>query len=172
MAAGFGWIYSRGILHVHIIGKEKLKKVSNYGYFVYGNHTQPMGDVFTPLTIFPVKNFYAVARQANWGIPFIGKHLVRYGGLPVGNNIKQSIKLIKAIQTVIRDKKGVVLIYPEAHVWPYYTKIRPFDETSMHFPISLNVPSFTATSTYRKSKFLKSPKSRSTLTDHFIPIRL
>ncbi len=157
LAAGFGWIYSRLFLHVKVVGKEKLKNFSG-GYFVYGNHTQPMGDVFTPLTIFSPYRFYAIAGQANWGIPFIGKYLVRYGGLPVGKDIKQSIKLIKAIKQVIRQKKGIVMIYPEAHVWPYYTKIRPFDDTSMHFPVDLKVPSFTATSTYVKSKFLKKPR--------------
>lgn len=156
LAASFGWIYSRLFLHVRIVGKEKLRKV-NGGYFVYGNHTQPMGDVFTPLIIFSPYRFYAIAGQANWGIPFIGKFLVRYGGLPVGKNIHQSLNLIKAIKTIIQQK-GVVMIYPEAHVWPYYTQIRFFDETSMHFPISSNAPSFTMTSTYIKNKFFRRPK--------------
>lgn len=157
LAAAFGWIGFRFLDQVKIIGKEKLKKV-NGGYFIYGNHTRPMGDVFTSLTIFPLKNFYAIANQANWGIPFIGKYLVRYGGLPVGKNMKQSIKLIKAIRTVINDKKGEVLVYPEAHVWPYYTKIRYFDSTSMHFPVKLNAPSFTMTKTYHKRRFLRRPR--------------
>src|SRR5699024_12184657 len=109
---------------------------------INGNHTSHMLDVFTLLTILPIKNFYAIANQANWGIPFIGKYLVRYGGLPVGKNMKQSLKLIKAIQTVIKDKKGEILIYPEAHVWPYYTKIRQFDATSMQCPVKLKATSF------------------------------
>lgn len=157
LAAGFGWIGFRLFDHVQVIGKEKLKQVDG-GYFIYGNHTRPMGDVFTSLTIFPVKNFYAIAGQANWGIPFIGKYLVRYGGLPVGKDIKQSIKLIKAIQTVINDKKGEVLIYPEAHVWPYYTKIRYFDSTSMHFPVKLGAPSFVMTKTYHKKRIGRRPR--------------
>lgn len=157
LASAFGWFYSRIILHVRVIGKEKLQAV-NGGYFVYANHTQPIGDAFIPLTIYPVMKFYAIAGQANWGIPFIGKYLLPYGGLPVGNDIKQAAKLLQAIKTVIRDKKGVVVIYPESHVWPYYTKIRPFPTTSMHFPIQLNAPSFTATSTYQHSKFFKRPK--------------
>lgn len=158
LAAGFGWVYSRIFLHVHVVGKEKLSSFKNTGYFVYANHTQPMGDAFTPLTIYPVKKFYAIADQANWGIPIIGKYLVRYGGLPVGNDLKQSFKLIKAIKTVIQEKHGMVLIYPEAHVWPYYTKIRPFNDTSMHFPVQLKAPSFTATTTYQKKRFFKRPK--------------
>lgn len=157
LAALFGWGYSRLFLKVHVKGKHKLKLVNQSGYFLYGNHTQPMGDVFTPLTIVSPYRFYAIAGQANWGIPFIGKHLVRYGGLPVGENLQESAKLIQAIKTLIPQKK-VIAIYPEAHVWPYYTKIRPFSNTSMHFPVQLNVPSFTITTTYHKPKFGKRPK--------------
>lgn len=168
LAAGFGWIYSRLILHVHVVGKEKLKKV-NGGYFVYSNHTQPIGDAFDPITIFPVMKYYAIAGQANWGIPFIGKYLLPYGGLPVGTDLKQSAKLIKAIKKVIREKKGVIVIYPEAHVWPYYTEIRPFSDTSMHFPVQLKAPSFTATSTYQHSKFFKRPKMTIYIDGPFYP---
>lgn len=164
----FGLLYAKLILHVEIIGKEKISSLTG-GFFVYGNHTQPVGDVFIPFTIFPNKNLYAIAEQANWGIPFIGKFLVRYGGLPVGKNIKQAGKLVKAIQTIICDKKGIVLIYPEAHVWPYYPKIRPFDETSMHFPVSLDAPSFTLTTTYQKRKKGKRPKITLYLDGPFYP---
>lgn len=168
LACAFGWVVFRFFDHVKVVGQEKLKQV-NGGYFIYGNHTRPMGDVFTSLTIFPIKNFYAIANQANWGIPFIGKYLVRYGGLPVGKNMKQSLKLIKAIQTVIKDKKGEILIYPEAHVWPYYTKIRPFDATSMHFPVKLNAPSFVMTKTYHKKWLSKRPSAVIYIDGPFYP---
>lgn len=168
LASLFGWIYSKIFLHVHVIGKEKLKAADNQGYFVYGNHTQPLGDVFTPLTIFSPYRFYGIAGQANWGIPIIGKLLVRYGGLPVGNDIHQSIKLIKAIKQVIA-KKGIITIYPEAHVWPYYTKIRPFDATSFHFPIKTNSPVFAMTTTYHKPKLGKHPKIITYIDGPFYP---
>lgn len=167
-AFAFGWVYSKLFLHVHIVGKNKLKTVQNTGYFVYGNHTQPMGDVFNPLTIFSPYRFYAIAGQANWGIPVIGKLLVRYGGLPVGRDIKQSIKLIKSIKKVISNK-GIIAIYPEAHVWPYYTKIRPFDATSFHFPIKLNTPCFVMTTTYHKPRFGKHPKIITYIDGPFYP---
>lgn len=168
LASGFGWIYSRIFLHVHVVGKEKLQTNNKKGYFVYGNHTQPLGDVFIPLTIFSPYRFYGIAGQANWGIPIIGKLLVRYGGLPVGNDIKQSIKLIKAIKEVIA-KKGIITIYPEAHVWPYYTKIRPFDATSFHFPIKTKSPVFAMTTTYHKPKFGKHPKIITYIDGPFYP---
>lgn len=169
LASAFGWIYTRLFLRVQVVGKEKLKPFKKIGYFVYGNHTQPLGDVFSPLTIYPIHNFYAIAGQANWGIPVIGKLLVRYGGLPVGKNLKQASQLIKAVTTVIQDKHGVVLIYPEAHVWPYYTKIRPFAETSFNFPVKLGAPCFTQTTTYQKTAWLKRPKITIYIDGPFYP---
>lgn len=141
--------------HVKIIGSEKLPATG--GYFIFANHTQPLGDVLNPLLAVPADKYYVIASQANWGIPVIGKFVVPYAGLPVGKNLKQAAKLIKATQQVIADQ-GIVMVYPEAHVWPYFTKIRPFAETSMHFPVMTKAPSFVFTTTYQRHKFGNKPK--------------
>ena len=46
------------------------------------------------------------------------------------------------------------MIYPEAHVWPYATKIRQFPQgdRSFIYPVRNNVPIFAMTTTYHKSK--------------------
>ena len=36
--------YGRVIFRQRIVGKEKLKPFKGSGYFLYGNHTQPLGD--------------------------------------------------------------------------------------------------------------------------------
>lgn len=46
-------------------------------------------------------------------------------------------------------QKSSITIYPEAHIWPYYTKIRPFKDTSFAYPIDFNKPVFAMTNTYR-----------------------
>lgn len=46
-------------------------------------------------------------------------------------------------------KKSSITIYPEAHIWPYYTKIRPFKSVSFKYPAKLNKPSFCITNTYQ-----------------------
>lgn len=168
LATGFAWVYSRLILRVHIIGKNKLKSYKNHPYFVYGNHTQVLNDVFMPLTLFGSQQYYALASQSNWGIPFIGKFLLPYGGLPVGKNIKQSIKLLRAIETLVKQNKHI-LIYPEAHLWPYYTKIRPFPSTSMNFPVTLKTPIFVMTTTYHKPSIGKRPKIKVYIDGPFWP---
>ena len=161
-------VYINLILRVRIIGKEKLQATNDQGYFIYGNHTQTFGDVVLPLSIVPAKKYYAIAAQSNWGIPVLGKLVLPYFGLPVGENIEQSAKLIKAITTVIKAKK-VVVIYPESHVWPYYTKIRPFPVNSMHFPVALDSASFTMTTTYSKPKWGKKPQITVYIDGPFYP---
>lgn len=161
-------IYTKLILRIHVVGKEKLKAAEGKGYFIYGNHTQAFGDVVLPLTIIPAKNYYAIGAQANWGIPILGKLVLPYFGLPVGKSLNQSGKLIKAVSALIKEKKTIV-IYPEAHVWPYYTKIRPFPKTSMHFPVALQAPSFTMTTTYSKPRYGKRPQITVYLDGPFYP---
>ena len=161
-------VYINLILRVRIIGKEKLQATNDQGYFIYGNHTQTFGDVVLPLSIVPAKKYYAIAAQSNWGIPVLGKLVLPYFGLPVGENIEQSAKLIKAITTVIKTKK-VVVIYPESHVWPYYTKIRPFPVNSMHFPVALDSASFTMTTTYSRPKWGKKPQITVYIDGPFYP---
>ena len=48
------------------------------------------------------------------------------------------------------EKKYSVTIYPEAHIWPYYTKIRPFKSVSFRYPVEMNKPVFCITNTYKR----------------------
>lgn len=41
-------------------------------------------------------------------------------------------------------------IYPEAHIWPYYTGIRPFKAVSFQYPVKLKCPVFALTNTYHR----------------------
>lgn len=153
----FGGLYCKCFLHVKIKGKKKLRKAKD-GFFIYGNHTQPVGDVFIPaLCAFP-KRIRTVVSTANYGIPVIGKILPYLGALPVVNSLHGMKELNKAIE--YRIKKGnPVVIYPEAHVWEYYTGIRPFAATSFTYPVKLEKSVYTATVTYKKSKFFKRPRA-------------
>lgn len=78
------------------------------------------------------------------------------GALPIPDSIKDMKKFIEGVETRINQKKCVV-IYPESHVWPYYTKIRPFNDGAFKFQVNQNVPAFCITTTYYKRKFGKKP---------------
>lgn len=151
------FVVYRVIKGVKIKGAEKLKPYKNSGVFLFGNHTQPVADVFLPaIAMFP-KRIYTVASPANLSIPVIGKILPYLGALPLSNTIKGTVKLKEAIDIRLSENACIV-IYPEAHVWEYCDFIRPFPETSFKFPVASGKPSFSVTTTYQKRKFFKKPK--------------
>ena len=145
-----GYIYCKLFLHVKIENKELLKKYKKQGYFIYGNHTQPIGDVFIP-KILSFKRIYTIASPSNIGVTGIGPLLPMIGILPIPEDLKRTKKLIEAVNKRIYEKNAVI-IYPEAHVWPYYTKIRPYKSTAFKFPVDTNSVSFCMTTTYYKRK--------------------
>lgn len=76
--------------------------------------------------------------------------------------------MINCIKTRINQKKAI-MIYPEAHIWPYYTKIRPFNYQSFKYPIKYNKPIFVLTNCYQKRRFFKRPKIKTFIDSPFYP---
>lgn len=162
------YFYCKIFLHMHIKNSKILNKFRNTGYFLYGNHTQPIGDVFIPGHVCKNKRIYTVVSPSNLGVVGIGPFLPMLGAIPIASNIKDTKKMWEAVIKRIEQKKCVV-IYPEAHVWPYYTKIRQFPRTSFKFPVHCNVPSFSMTTTYQKRKLGKKPKITVYVDGPFMP---
>lgn len=145
--------YAKFFLHLKIVNHNRLK--NKHGYFIYSNHTQKLGDVFNPFII----NFshpYIICNQSNLGIPILGPLLPMAGALPIPDSISGKKRLFSAISERYKQKKAIVF-YPEAHLWPYYTKIRPFESSAFVFPAKENAPVFVATTVYKKSKTRKKP---------------
>ncbi|MCQ2799701.1 MAG: glycosyltransferase [Bacilli bacterium] len=148
--------------------KSVLKEAKKQGYFLYMNHTNYMLDAYNP----PV---YAFPRRAKIivnpdaiSIKGIGTIVKMLGAIPVPTSLATFKSFKSSIKTFI-DKKQVVAIYPEAHIWPYYTDIRPFGNESFHYPVDANAPSFTLTNIYVKRRFSKRPKVVSYFDGPFYP---
>lgn len=130
-------------------GKAKLKPFKKMGYFIYANHTQPFADTFIPsLANYPKRNFFIVNPE-NISIKPFGGLIEMLGAIPVPGN-KTAMKNFRAIIRKRIENNNSISIYPEAHIWPYYTKIRPFKSVSFSYPIQLDKPVFSITNTYQK----------------------
>lgn len=152
-----------------IVNKKILKEYKKSGYFLYGNHTQNIADAYIPNMITFPKDSYMIVHRNNVSMPILGKITPSLGALPIpDNNLKAYRNFLNAIETRLKQNACIV-IYPEAHIWPYYTKIRPFVDTSFHYPIKYDVPSFCLTNTYQKRKFLKKPKIVTYIDGPFFP---
>lgn len=140
--------YTKTKFKIKYIGKEKLKQYKDKGYFVYVNHTQAFGDTHIPsIPIYPKRNFFIVNPE-NISIKPFGPIIEMLGAIPVPGNKNAAKNFLDTIKEKIQ-KKYAITIYPEAHIWPYYTKIRPFKSTSFKYPIQLNTPTFCMTNTYQ-----------------------
>ena len=142
-------IYCRFFLRVRFVGREAVDACRGRGCFVYANHTQPFGDVIIPAIAAKKHRIATVVAPANLGIPVIGKFLTGLGAVPIPDDGKRMREFVAAVKTHI-ERGHCVFIYPEAHVWPYYTDIRPFSTGSFHYPVELDAPVFCMTMTYQE----------------------
>lgn len=168
LATLFAIPYCRFWLHVKIENRSILRHCTKTGCFLYGNHTQPMGDVFIPVSALALKRIYVAVSPANLGIPVLGPLLPMLGALPLPDGVTGMKKFIEAIHLRIIERRCVVF-YPEAHVWPWYTGIRPFPPASFGFPVECCVPSFCMTTTYQKRKYGEKPGITVYLDGPFYP---
>ena len=148
----FGQYYERGYWKVKFYGREKLKKARGRGYVIYANHTNPFHDVFGP-AIAANRRIFTVISPVNLKVPGIGKILPLIGGMPLGKTKEEKQAFNDAVDKRLAQKKCLV-IYPEAHVWPYYTGIKKFPagDRSFKYATRNNLPVFTMTTTYHKRK--------------------
>ena len=141
-------LYPKIKFRIEYKGKEKLKTYKNKGYFVYVNHTQPFADTMIPsVPIYPKRNFFIVNPE-NISIKPFGKIIEMLGAIPVPGSKNAAKNFLDVIEKRIRNNQSIT-IYPEAHIWPYYTKIRNFKSVSFKYPVKLDVPVFCMTNTYQ-----------------------
>ena len=115
---------------------------------MYGNHTQAFADTFiTSNCMYPKRNFFIV-HPANVSIKGLGNFVQMLGAIPLPGDKISRENFLKHIKYRI-EKGNAVTIFPEAHIWPYYTKIRPFIDGSFKYAVDLNVPAFAITNTYK-----------------------
>lgn len=156
VATPIAYLYCKVKFKHKIKNKQVLKKCKT-GYFIYGNHTQEIADALIPHFICGPRKTYFIVHANNVSMPFLGKFTPSFGAIPLPDDLTGTKNFLACINKRISDKKPVV-IYPEAHIWPYYTEIRPFKENSFKYPIKYNVPAYCFTNTYQKRKFSKHPK--------------
>ncbi len=141
-----------------IVGRKKLKPYWKTGYFMYGNHTRAAGDGYEPsLASFPRKA-YIIAGPDAVSIPGVRRIVQDLGVIPLPSDTASARNFHEALRE-LSEEGFPIAIYPEAHIWPYYTKIRPFPDGSFRYPAEFGKPVFTFTTTYKKRGFLPLPRA-------------
>lgn len=166
IAKPFIFFYRKLVWRHKIIGKDKFKIKG--GYFIYGNHTQRTADAVIPNSFsYPRRNYIIVNNDA-FAIPYIKTIVSMVGGVPLSDKITHKKELLHFIKESINLDR-IITIYPEAHIWPYYTKIRPFEATSFKYPAKFNSPVFAFTNCYQKKGRRKRPQIITYIDGPFYP---
>lgn len=168
VAIPLAFIYLKLYFRHKIVNREKLKVAKKEGYFMYGNHTHFMADALIPTIVNTPKQVNVIVNPNNVSMPVLGKITPSLGALPLPDDAGAAKNFLHALEYKIQKKK-CVFVYPEAHIWPYYTKIRPFKDTSFRYPVTYNTPVYSLTNTYQKRRFSKRPRIVTYIDGPFYP---
>lgn len=151
------FLYIQVKYHHRVKNKKVLKQAGTQGFFLYGNHTNGDLDAFVPTLISFPKKAYIIVNPDATSIKGIQTLVMMLGALPLPNGLELFKKFLKAISERVSGG-SVVTIYPEAHIWPYYTDIRDFNPSSLAYAYMNDKPVFCFTNIYRKQKLLRRPQ--------------
>lgn len=138
---------------VKVHNKKVLKNIpKKQGFFLFGNHTQYLDAIMPQVYLANFRRTYIISHpdavKINGFITFL---IMSLGGLPLPTTLKGARNFKEAMKTRL-SSGGCIAIYPEATVWPYYTGVRPFPNSSFKYPIEFNAPIVLAACKYRKPK--------------------
>lgn len=170
IAAPIVWLVAKLYLGLRFENRRALRRVKG-SFFLYGNHTRSLDAFVPPLAAFPRKA-YTVANPDAVSLPFLRHVVLMLGGTPIPTTLSAMPLFLKTLQRR-SDDGNCIAIYPEAHIWPFYTGIRPFPDNSFRYPAMMNRPVFAMVTTYRKRRGLmawcKRPAMTVTLSDPIYP---
>ena len=164
------WLIGKIGFGLRIKNRRALKKLRGTGYYMYGNHTQDMMDAYSPTLVSFPRHTHVVVSPQTVASPALRVPVMLLGGIPVPSDLDGLRSFMKALSYRVGQKR-VVMIYPEAHIWPWYTGIRCFPDTSFTYPVKDGVPAVAAVTTYRRRKIFHKlpPRLTVTVSEPFYP---
>lgn len=153
------WMINTFIYRPKIVNKEIFKLVKKKGYFIYSNHVLPFDPVVIPIVVDTRKPCLIISSHELFSINKLTSWMVRhFFAIPVPNaDYEMNQNFVEAIKYHL-NKQHRVLIYPEAHIWPYYKGIRHFKSASFRYPVDDDAPVIVMTTTFKKRKGNRKPK--------------
>lgn len=161
------FIYLKYKFHLKVVNNQVLKK-EKFSFFMYGNHTQLPGDGYIPSVIAFPKNTSVIVNADNISLPGTKTFMTMIGAVPIPNKIS-GMRGFTEYMKFLAEHNRAIAVYPEAHIWPYYTKIRPFKSDSFRFPVMHNKKTFCFTVTYQRRRFSAKPAMTVFVDGPFLP---
>lgn len=118
-------------------GRENIKGVNNAVVVV--NHVHPL-DCVLCMNALNKRHLYVTIGDFNNFDNALGGLLRAWGVLPLVPRLDAQKNFWKACSQLLNKKKTFVVVYPEASLWLYYEKVRPFMNGAFHMAVKNNVP--------------------------------
>lgn len=134
---------------VRVKNKKAIKKLKGTGFFLYANHTAMMDGTIHSVLIAKHRP-YIIANPDAVSLKGLSNFVVMVGCLPLGNSPENQDALDAALHHRVIEQKRAVIVFPEAHIWKYYNKIRTLRPATFRFAAKLNAPVLPVTTTWRK----------------------
>lgn len=153
-----------------IVGREKIKEAKKNGAFIYANHTSFLDAFSVQVCGIKMQRTNIIGYTDALTINKAGRFIIRHAGYyPLPTTIKDYKKFEEGMNYLVNEKHNCFVIFPEAHIWPYYTDIREFEAGSFAYPAKYNKPVIPMVSCYRKSKISKNAKITMYVLDPIYP---
>ena len=150
---------------IKVVGKENLKELKRTGFIFYGNHSQMLDPFLIAACIAP-RRIHCVTHKTAVAVP-VAKYLTKsLGAIPVAETVSGVRNMNEAIKYLASEKKRVIVVYPEAHMWSYYAGVREFPESSFKFAVSAGVPAVPFALTYKKRVTKRGKEKKPRITIH------
>ena len=162
------WLYMKIFWAHKIVNRKVFNGFESGAIFLYGNHTSVYFDALVPAFVSRPRHAFVIVHPNNVSIPVVGRILPFVGALPLPDNLAAGKNFMDTMKFHVQNGRSIA-IYPEAHIWPFYTKIRPFIDASFKYPVQFGAPVFCFTNTYQKRRFFKSPKIVTYVDGPFFP---
>lgn len=135
-----------------IKGKRNLRGIRNNGAVVICNHVLYLDCMIGAQCVYPKKLYFHVLENSMKvkGLSIVMKAL---GAMPIPSRPSAKRAFIEETDNLLKKKKWVC-VYPEAALWPYYEKIRPFKTGAFHFAVKNDVPIIPICINFRKRRGL------------------
>lgn len=128
-------VLNRILFGFKIVNKDLL--IHETGMVSISNHIHPMDCTMIGLVYYP-RRVYFPTLQTNFKIPFI-RHLIRIlYAIPIPTNASQKKIFYGQINEALQAN-GIVQMYPEGSLWPYYEEVRNFKYGAFKMAVEANV---------------------------------
>lgn len=142
------FLYRYKVKNRHLLGQCKHRS-----YYLYSNHVLGLDPILPPVLTNPFKRMIILASHDTFSIHPIVTFLVKaLGAIPVPSTLKMFKNYTDCLRYHTVEKNHRILVYPEQHIWPYYTKIRNFSSGSFRYPVDDNVPVYCLTTVFKKKR--------------------